>query len=233
MDNEKQKMTNDKKENFSAALAGLMEIKGFNATKLAESSGVPPYFIEQLINENYDRLPPSPYIRGYIFKIAEILNANGNDWWRDFQKENELIKKSGADDRLPDNRFAPKKISKKRVVLSGILIIATVYIAFRSDDFLGQPSLYLATPAIDEIASEPIIKLTGRVDPQDAVKINNEEVFADKNGNFSKNIILTIGINNIEIKVKRFLGREIIENRRVIYAPLSENNNARQQNNIQ
>lgn len=222
-------MINIKDEkNFSAALAGLIEIKGFNPEKLADSSGVPAYFIEQLLNENFDKLPPAPYVRGYLLKIAEVLNADGGRLWRDFQQENELIKKSGAHDRLPDNRFAPKKISRKRVVLCGILIIAAGYIAFRSDDFLGQPSLYLATPAIDEITSEPIIKLTGRIDPKDAVKINGQEVFADQNGNFEKELTLQIGLNNIEIKVKRFLGREIIENRRVIYAPLNQNNDVQQ-----
>lgn len=214
-----------KKENFSAALASLIEIKGFNADKLANASGVPPHFIEQLINENFDRLPPAPYVRGYILKIAEVLNADGNDLWQDFQKENNFVKKSGENDRLPNNRFASKKISRKRVIFCGIIIIAAAYIAFRSDDFIGQPSLYLATPAIDEITSEPIIKLTGQVNPKDTLRINSEEVYIDKSGYFEKDFILQSGINNIEFKVKRSLGREIIENRRIIYAPLNQNNN--------
>ncbi|MBI2591401.1 MAG: helix-turn-helix domain-containing protein [Candidatus Brennerbacteria bacterium] len=217
-----------KEKNFSAALAGLIEIKGFNPEKLADVSGVPPHFIERLINENFDKLPPAPYVRGYILKIADALNTDGNALWQDFQKENELIKKSGAYDHLPHNRFAPKKISRKKIILCGILIAAFAYLAFRSDNLLGRPNLYLATPAIDEITSEPIIKITGQINPKDAVKINSQEVFADQNGNFEKDLNLQIGLNNIEIKVKRFLGREIIENRRVIYAPLNQNNNIQQ-----
>lgn len=210
-------MVNNENQKFGEAFRELLEIKGVSVNKLAEVSGVPGRFLELLVNEDYDRLPPAPYVRGYLLKIGEVLNADGLELWQ--KLENEGIKKSGRLDRLPGNRFMVKKVNQRFIFLGALVILVAVYFSLRYDEFLGNPTLYLASPAADEIASIPLIGLKGRIKPGDALKINEENAYVDSNGEFTKDFALQPGINNLEFKVKRFLGRELIVNRQVIYNP--------------
>ena len=49
--------------------------------------------------------------------------------------------------------------------------------------------------------------------------INGNEIFIEDGGKFSKDYNLQPGINEIEIKAKRFLGKEIKVVKEVIYQP--------------
>lgn len=210
-------MVNISQQKFSELFNDLLKTKGVSENKLAEMSGVPLRFLNALGNENYNRLPPATYIRGYLFKIAEVLNIDGSELWENFRQENENIKKSGADDKLPSNRFEIKKINQKMILAGTIIAILGVYLIFRSDDLTGRPSIYLTAPLIDEIVAAPLIIVKGSVKSTDTLKINDENVYVDSNGDFQKEIIVQPGINNLQFKLKKFLGKEIIINRRVIY----------------
>lgn len=207
--------TPDKK--IGETIRNLLETRNINIDKLSELTGITPRFLEQLINENFSKLPPAPYIRGYILKIAEVLGAEGSELWEIFQQQNKQVKRSGGEDKLPTNRFEPKKINQKIIlgVLFGLLLIG--YLIFRYKDFSGTPILYIESPEDNVVVSENQILIKGRVNPQDTLTINAESVYVDKDGFFEKEFALQSGINNIEFSVKKFLGKEIKENRRVIY----------------
>lgn len=207
--------TTDKK--IGETIRNLLEVRNVNIEKLSELTGITPRFLEQLINENFSKLPPAPYIRGYILKIAEVLGAEGNELWEIFQQQNKQTKRSGGEDKLPTNRFEPKKINQKIIisVLFGLLLIG--YLVFRYKDFSGTPVLYIESPEDNAVVNQSQILIKGKINPQDTLTINAESVYVDKDGIFEKEFALQSGINNIEFSVKKFLGKEIKENRRVIY----------------
>jgi len=207
--------TTDKK--LGETIRNLLETKNINVEKLSELTGITSRFLEQLINENFSKLPPAPYVRGYIFKIAEILDIDGNELWEIFHQQNKNIKKSGGEDKLPTNRFEPKKINQKIIIggLFGLLLIG--YLIFRYKDFSGTPTLYIESPEDNVVVSQSQILIKGKINPKDALTINAEPVYVDKDGFFEKDFALRSGANNIEFSVKKFLGKEIKDNRRVIY----------------
>lgn len=194
-----------------------MSIKGLSIERLAEITDIPERFIKAIMDENISSLPSSPYIRGYLVRMAEALNLNGGELW-EIYKEKLDIKTSGGKDKLPQNRFESKPFKKRNIIFIALAVVIVVFLVSKAGRLLGIPSIDINSPAIDNIiVTEPFIDLRGRVDTQDKLMINSEEVTADENGYFTKQFSLEPGLNSIEFKVKRLLGKETTVVRKVIY----------------
>jgi len=198
-------------------LEDSMNVKGFSVERLSELTDIPERFVKAIIDENITSLPSSPYVRGYFVKIAEALNLNGNELWAIY-KENLDLRTSGGKDKLPHNRFELKPFKKRNVILIVLAIIVVTYLAFKIETLLGVPNIDISNPATDNmVVNLPTIDLRGEIDAKDKLTINNEEIATDKNGYFEKKFLLEAGINSIEFKVKRLLGKETTIVRKVIY----------------
>ena len=64
-----------------------------------------------------------------------------------------------------------------------------------------------------------IVNVTGQVNPGDTLTLNNEVIYPDKSGRFEKEIQLESGLNTLEFRVKRYLGRETTVVKQVLYQP--------------
>ena len=202
-------------------LAEILKDKNITITKLSELTGISERFLESLVEEKYEKLPPSPYVRNYFFKIADALGLDGQKLWQEHQKNTQL-KKSGLNDRLPLNRYRPKPLNKTIVFLSIVVVLLTGYFIFRYDFFLGKPALSLTGQLMnssDLVIAEPIIKIEGQVKSGDQLTINNEKVYVDEAGYFQKDFSLQTGLNIIQFRIKRFLGRETTITKQVLYLP--------------
>ena len=197
-----------------------MEARGLGVDKLAEHINVPPHFIAAILMGDVYKLPAAPYARSYVLMIAEALNVDGESLWQRYKREFPL-KSSGAEDAFPTNRFAIKSLNKK-VVTSCILVVAVVgYLAWQYNELLGSPHLELLSPTEGvTLLSASTITLRGIVNPDDKLKINGEEVMVQQDGVFEENFPLQSGLNTIEFRVSRLLGKETVERRQVIYEPI-------------
>ncbi len=198
-----------------------MGARGFKAETLSEMSDIPIRYINALLEEDFSKLPAAPYIKGYLTKIAEILNLNPELLLEIYKRENltQTIKSSGAHDKLPSNRFAVKSPNKTIIVTVIILFVLIGFFIFSFDDFFGTPGIEITSPVMDNFTTNlPSIKLIGKVDNlRDKLTINGEEILIGDNGFFEHNFSLQAGLNTIEFEVSRFLGKEIKIIRQVIY----------------
>lgn len=194
-----------------------LSIKGFSLERIAEITDIPLRYLEALMEGNTKKLPAAPYVRGYLLKIGKILGLDGNELWETYKKESG-IKISGPEDRLPSNRFAIRAINKKYVIAAVIAIIVIGLLIWQAPRFLGQPPLSVTYPPEETtVVYGPEIIIIGKIDPRDKLIIDSEEILVDSEGNFSKNYSLQQGLNTIEIKTKRFLGKETKVVRQAIY----------------
>jgi len=210
-------------------LTEIFQDKNINLAKLSESTGISERFLKALMEDKYEKLPAAPYIRSYLFKIADALNIDGKKLWEEYQK-NVQLKKSGPSDHLPLNRFSPKPINKK-IIFALIAIIAVGYLAFQYDFFFRKPTLALLGQLASSTAiSGPNLKIEGRVKSGDRLAINKESTYVDESGYFQKDFSLQPGPNVIQFQIKRFLGRETTITKQIIYSPLSSSTNTNGQN---
>ena len=197
-----------------------MELKGLSLKKVSETTGIPERYMEALVEGKNNNLPPSPYVRGYINKLANLLDFDKESIWR-LYKEEAALHSSGAWDKLPNNRFAIKSLNKKWLIIGVVAVFLTLYLSTNVYEMLRKPNLEITDPIEESFISEtPNIILKGKVDSSNTLTINGEEVYVEKNGNFSKEQNLQPGLNTVEFVAKKFLGKESRVIRQIIYQPI-------------
>jgi transcriptional regulator with XRE-family HTH domain len=195
-------------------LSEVLEAKRISLDKLSALTSIPKRYLEAIKENDAGSLPPSPYVRSYLLKIAAVLDEDPGNLLEAY--ESLELKQSGRDDALPTNRFAFKPAAKKWLWFLP-LVLFVVFLAFWLNNFLGVPEIEINLAETTIVSSGPIISIEGRINPRDSLFINNENVFIDKDGRFAKEAILERGQNAFEIKAKRFLGRETKIIRHVFY----------------
>lgn len=215
-------LTNEPHADLKSLLSEALELRNVNHEKLAQITGISERYIWAIQNVELEKLPPAPYVRGYIKKIAEVLRLNHDEIW-DLYKKEMSNKTSGKYDTLPENRFAIRQLSRKQMFALVLGIIFLFYLIFNIGRLLGKPNLVISNPQQSIITtSENHMLLTGTLAQRDKLTINGEEVFIDTSGSFAKDFPLQMGLNVIEFKAQRFLGREASATRQVLYQPSSK-----------
>lgn len=202
----------------AAVINDALKKKGWNLKKVSELTGIALKHLESLAAGNPDNFPPAPYLRSYLLHLGEVLNFNGQVLWERLRQD-ELTIEAGKKDLLPQNRFVRPSLTK--FVIAGIiLVILITYLVFRLPSILGQPKLYVFSPAenVTSTDSSPYL-LQGKLGGGDQVFINGEQISLDPSRFWSKNIVLENGLNTIELVGKKFLGRETKIIRQLIYNP--------------
>ncbi len=197
-----------------------MRAKSITAGKLSELTGIATHHITALIESDFAHLPAAPYVRGYLQKIAEILDIDFDMLWRRYERES-AIKRSGEKDTLPQNRFALRSIKKSSLIIAAVVIVVLVIGLPALANFFGKPSLEIISPAGDtEIVSERSYHVTGKVqNPKDRVFVNGTEIQVQSDGSFDVPKELDPDANTFVVSAKRFLGRETTITRNVFYKP--------------
>ena len=218
------KITNtmDEVEDIVEVLKKLMKSKGVSSARLASLTDVPSRFIDALLEGNFDQLPSQPYIRGYLFKISTALGAENDYLWQIFRSSVEALS-SGEHDRLPTNRFALQKMSKKNMlwIVAGLTVFLLISLNFNR--ISGKPSIEVSVP---EITEESVITVTGKINPDDRLTLNEEIIYTNDIGAFETRVQLSEGPNRLVFKVRRYLGRETELVKQVVYkAPVVETEN--------
>ena len=209
-------------KNFSGFLSEVIGDKGLTVEKLAESSDIPIHYLNALLEGEFEKLPPDPYVRGYLLRVADVLGIDNKVLWQVYKKESlsGLTKTSGSQDRLPVNRFAPRYVSKISIIIALLLIIGVILIVQNLGNFLGTPQIEITSPVADNfIVNSSSIRIMGQVNHRDKLLINNEEILVGDDDFFAKTFPLDEGVNTFEFRVKRFLGKEIKVVKQVIYQP--------------
>ncbi|MDP3901730.1 MAG: helix-turn-helix domain-containing protein [bacterium] len=193
--------------------------KGLTIERLSTLTDIPSRYLTGLVDGDVSKLPPAPYVRGYLLKLGGYLGLDGQELWDLFKKE-QLVKSSGADDTLPANRFAIKKNKKGIFVGIGFGVLIGLYLLWNIGHLLGRPGLNITYPETQTaITTQSLVTITGQIDPADKLTINNQEIPVSENGYFEKEVELALGLNRIDFLVKRFLGKETSAVRQIVYQP--------------
>jgi hypothetical protein len=203
-----------KQNDLGEALRDLMKSKGVGPQKLSSITDVPKRFLDAILQGDMDKLPPRPYIRGYLFKISNALGVDNDALWQIYMSSAETLS-SGENDRLPVNRFAIKKLSPRMVVfiLFGLLVVT--FVGMNINRIIGKPMISVNVP---ETTDQQVLRVDGLIDPRDRLTLNGELIYTDEEGNFTKDVQMELGdANTLIFKVKRYLGRETTLIKRVVY----------------
>lgn len=196
-----------------------MQAKGLTTERLALLTGIAERHLEALFEGRTNKLPAAPYVRGYIMRVAPILGLEGGTLWELYKKE-AVVTASGPADRLPENRFALKPISKKWIAVFAAGVAVAAYFTINAERFLGKPTIEILNPTEETtITTSDIIEIFGRIGGNDKISVGGEEIIVDEEGNFKTEYRLEPGLNRIVFTAKRLLGRELTVIKNVIFQP--------------
>lgn len=200
---------------FSFFRARIAE-RNINLERLSQMSGIIPKHLRAIEAGDIKNLPSAPYMRGYLIRLGQILDFDGEEWWLRI-KRHRVSHASGAQDSLPRNRFAIKRRTKllfaglTAVFVAGILL-------FRFASIIGKPDLVVVNPSVESTTvKEESLTLEGRISGGDRVSINGEPVIVGDDGVWQKKVLLQQGLNTFEIIGSKTLGREQRTVRQIIY----------------
>lgn len=193
---------------------------------LSLATGIPVSYINALLAGNKDSLPPLPYIRGYLLKLAARLDLDQDMVLAAYRTEY-VTKMSGSSDRLPTNRFAITGIKRGPLLIGAIIIVLIIgFFGVRETGIFGRPYLNLINPPPGDevyVTNFAVLEIEGRVSPRDTVTINGQAVAVSDTGSFTSSYPLSPELNSLEFVVKRFLGKEVRVLRQVYYNAVNEN----------
>jgi len=176
---------------------------------------IKPQYLEQLEAGNWNSLPADVYIRGFLKSLAQLYHVQEQVLIDQYDKEHGFgqIKKPSIHKGNSLITLTPKTII---IALTIVLSLAAVgYVFSQISSVLTPPTLELTEPKEDGTVQGNSIIFSGRSEIGADVFINDQAVLTDRNGQFNENLILSPGLNVIEVVVRNKFNKESRVTRRV------------------
>jgi len=197
-------------------LRDRMRERGVSLKKLSDLTGISMNHIENMLRGDFESVPSMPYFRGYLMRLGEVLDFDGEAWW-DKIKQEEGVRKSGPTDALPKNRFARESSEKTIAIVATVLVLLIVF-GFSLPHIQGKPVIVITSPQGNpSVTTSNSIVIQGSVKNADSLFIDGDEATIASDGSWQKNVLLQAGANTFNISAKKFLGgtTEVVE--QIIY----------------
>ncbi len=204
------------------------EEKEISIKEISEKLKIKTSYLEDLEENNYDKLPPDVYVKGFIRSYAQFVGFNA-------QKMVDLYSKEKAIDNKIENKKNQKRkgetgrkflisnyiiiTPKILTIIFSLLVLSIVgyYLWHQISSFNSTPYLFISSPTADQISDKSEIEVAGQTETQATLRINGENVFIGSDGYFSETILLKSGNNILIIEATNRFDRTARQVRNIIY----------------
>ena len=162
---------------------------------------IKPSYIEHLEIGEYHSLPADVYIRGFLKSLATLYRIKEQILIDQYEKER------GFEVAAPTATGKKIKLSltPKTIILGLSLLVALAALAYVANEIrsvLAPPYLSVTEPSTDQTIAGNSVVVSGKAEAGAEVFINNQPVLTDSSGQFNENLLLSTGLNVIEITEK-------------------------------
>lgn len=160
---------------------------------------IKPEYLEALEIGEMDKLPAPVYIKGFLKTLSLVYHLPDNFLVESYEKEYELLLPVPKQSKKSQSQFTfnPKNFIISISALSAML--ATAYVFGQVRSVIAPPKLVLEEPASDLNLEGNSILVKGFAEVGSNVTINNQSVLLDREGRFNETVILSSGLNVLEI----------------------------------
>jgi hypothetical protein len=215
MPNELFKTKQIKIETLGGYLRQIREQLNFDLKTVSILTQIKPQYLESLEQGNWDSLPSDVYIRGFVKSLARVYNLPEEALVEQYEKEHGFTPKARPQRTAarPSISFTPRTIIFLVSLFVGVLAVG--YVANQIRSVLAAPVLELAEPSADVTIKGNSLVIAGRAEIGADVTINDQIVLLDRNGQFNESLILSSGLNTIEVVARNKFDRESRVTRRI------------------
>lgn len=169
---------------------------------------IKPSYLELLEAGDYQSLPADVYVRGFLKSLAVNYRIKESVLVDQYEKEIGIgIIPMTKPEVSKEQKFSltPRKIVIGTSIL--LALLAIVYVGKQIRSVLAPPYLVVNEPADDMNVQGNSVVVAGIGEVGSEVFINNQPVLIDASGHFTENLILSSGLNVVEISERNKFGK--------------------------
>lgn len=209
-----------KTKTIGQILRSEREFHTLTLQEMAQQTRIRLEYLEALENDQYDLLPASTFVKGYIRAYGQLFGF-------DYQPLIAMLRrdfKESARGTLVPQEFIKPAFKKQPVwtpvtyVMLGLATVFTVliaYIGFQWWQLQQPPDLWVFTPDEDsEVAAQVVVQ--GQTESDAIVTVNQQPVSLQPDGRFETELYLVReGLNTISVEAKDRRGKSRLLQRTV------------------
>jgi len=175
----------------STILSNARLDKGLELSEISKKLKIPQKYLQAIEQENNQNFPQEPYLSLIVKDYANFLGLNGTETLSIFRRDYEQKRKQ-KNQKQPKLFFTPQFTFKISVFVSVIFFIG--YLISEYLKFNQAPPLEVYWPEPPAPKTE-ILEISGITHPESTVRINDDLVIVDSNGEFKKKIAIPQATN--------------------------------------
>jgi cytoskeletal protein RodZ len=189
--------------------------KRYSLIKVENATRIKKDFIEAVEDEDWKSLPEFPVVVGFVKNIAHFLDLSERSTVA-------LLRRDYPPHNLPINpkpdvgqKFTWNPKLTFIVGISVVILVLVTYLGFQYSKFLAPPRLEVFEPKDGQVVTESLVGVSGRTDGDAAIKVNNQPIITNDNGEFNIKIQIYEGTTEISVKATSRSGKETVVKRMI------------------
>jgi cytoskeletal protein RodZ len=189
--------------------------KRYSKSRVEKLTKIKGEFIEAIEKETWSKLPDFPVVVGFVKSIARVLKIDEKQATallrRDYPpKELHVNPKPDVSDKF---RWSPRVTFIAGVV--AVLLFTLGYLGFEYYKFVSPPSLTVNVPKENQEITQSPVTVSGSTTSDATIKVNNQPVLVDDNGNFTTQLEVTNDTKQIVVEAISRSGKETTIHRNI------------------
>lgn len=194
--------------------------QGLSIAEVAKATKIRLQFLSSIESGDYKLLPSSAYIQGFIRNYAEFLGLPVKDTLALFRREFDEREYLGV---LPES-FTNKKASRlpgfrlgpTALLLGAIVLFVIGYVFFQYRSAFLSPDLTISSPKENATVAAQVVSVVGKTEQNISVTVNDDPVYVEKDGSFTKDVTVFSGQQVITVKAINSFGKKAVVTRHII-----------------
>ena len=184
--------------------------RGLSIKDLSDQTRIKQVYLEMLEQSDFSKLPADVYVKGFLKNLAGYYNLLDQDLVNQFEKERISEPRVIKTEKNKDAGKFKITLNPKIIIITASIVLflgALIYVGTQIRSVLVPPFLEITEPVDDSSILGNSVLIAGKTELGAEVTINNQLAVVDKEGQFAENLILSKGLNLIEVASKNKFGR--------------------------
>lgn len=180
--------------------------KDISLAEVEECTKIQTKYLEILEEGNYKELPGDVYAKTWIKIYGEFLGLNTKELLVLYQIEKNIsqkIKILDYNNSLIKDIFLLRPKTLKLVAIGIVILGLLTYLGYEVNNIVAAPAIVINEPVNNYVTTDNRIAIQGSTQTEAQLTINNEVILLDETGNFKQEINLVMGLNKLQISVKK------------------------------
>lgn len=215
------------KKTFGQNLKNTREERKLNIEFCSSFLKIHKKYLEGIESDDYKVFTSYHQALGFVQNYVEFLDLKVDELTRKWRSE--FYENFNHSEKSYTRYYKPKKkimvnfnmsLSKVIYILSGVVVLSFFsYMGLSFSQTLSNPVLDIYNPKNNDVVEDDLIDINGKTDADSVLKINNEKIIIQTDGNFSTSLKLSEGINTFKFSSLNPYGKETVKILTVIYRP--------------